>query len=71
MSSRRAAEAGLQPGHLCELDVYTWAIEQAGAVRDRRAQALDWNNLAEEVEIWLAAMPTPCRAIKRSCLSIC
>jgi len=31
-------------------DIYTWALEQAHALRERRAAELDWDNLAEEVE---------------------
>ncbi len=34
---------------LYERDYYTWAIEQARALQERRAGALDWDNLAEEV----------------------
>jgi ribosomal protein L29 len=36
--------------NLYELDYYTWALEQAQALRARRTEALDWENLAEEVE---------------------
>jgi hypothetical protein len=31
-------------------DAYSWALEQARALRERRAADLDWDNLAEEVE---------------------
>jgi hypothetical protein len=31
-------------------DPYTWALKQSRALRERRATALDWDNLAEEVE---------------------
>ena len=37
-------------GSLYERDSHTWALEQARALRERRAAALDWDNLAEEVE---------------------
>src|SRR5438445_9291755 len=37
-------------GTLYEVDSYTWALRQACALRERRAAALDWDNLAEEVE---------------------
>src|SRR2546427_1392791 len=37
-------------GTLYEVDSYTWALRQAGPLRERRAAALDWDNLAEEVE---------------------
>ena len=49
--TRRAAEArGSEPGDLYQRDYYTWALEQARALRTRRGEALDWENLAEEVE---------------------
>jgi hypothetical protein len=35
---------------LYESDYYTWALEQGRALRDRNTEALDWDNLAEEVE---------------------
>jgi hypothetical protein len=31
-------------------DFYTWAFEQAKALRARRTESLDWENLAEELE---------------------
>jgi uncharacterized protein DUF29 len=31
-------------------DYYTWALDQARALRDRRPKALDWDGLAEELE---------------------
>jgi hypothetical protein len=30
-------------------DYYTWALEQARALQERRVDALDWENLADEV----------------------
>ena len=36
--------------HLYQRDYYTWALQQARALRARSAEALDWENLAEEVE---------------------
>lgn len=36
-------------GSLYERDYYTWAVEQARVLQDRRAHDLDWDNLAEEV----------------------
>ena len=49
--TRHAAEArGSEPGDLYQRDYYTWALEQARALRTRRGEALDWENLAEEVE---------------------
>jgi hypothetical protein len=33
-----------------ETDFYAWTQEQAQALRARQGEALDWNNLAEEIE---------------------
>ncbi len=33
-----------------DTDVYEWTREQAGALRRRAANKLDWDNLAEEIE---------------------
>jgi hypothetical protein len=33
-----------------QTDYYGWTLKQARALRDRRAEALDWDRLAEEVE---------------------
>jgi hypothetical protein len=35
---------------LYERDYYTWALKQARALKEQRAERLDWENLAEEVE---------------------
>jgi hypothetical protein len=35
--------------NLYERDYYTWALEQARALREKRIEELDWENLAEEV----------------------
>lgn len=35
---------------LYDRDYYTWALEQARALREQRIKDLDWENLAEEVE---------------------
>jgi hypothetical protein len=35
---------------LYERDYYSWALEQARALKARHLKALDWENLAEEVE---------------------
>jgi hypothetical protein len=32
-----------------ERDFYTWALEQARALQERRVDALDWENLSDEV----------------------
>ena len=34
-----------------ESDLYAWTKEQADALRRRASNALDWDNLAEEIEI--------------------
>jgi hypothetical protein len=40
----------LQPDTaLYDRDFYSWALEQADALRERRVEDLDWENLAEEV----------------------
>ena len=33
-----------------ESDLYEWTKEQADALRRRASNALDWDNLAEEIE---------------------
>lgn len=38
------------PGVGIEEDYYGWLLEQASALRARRHSALDWENLAEEVD---------------------
>ncbi len=43
---RRKAAAAVSYEH----DFYAWSFEQAHALRERRTQQLDWENLAEEVE---------------------
>ncbi len=40
----------MQSTSLYARDPYTWALEQAHALRERRQGALDWENLAEEIE---------------------
>ena len=44
------ARNALRPGATYEGDFYTWLIEQAALVRDRRLDALDVENVAEELE---------------------
>jgi len=34
---------------LYERDYYTWALEQARALQERRIEEVDWENLAEEI----------------------
>lgn len=35
---------------LYDTDVYTWALQQADALRRRSANEIDWDNVAEEIE---------------------
>ena len=35
---------------LYERDYYSWALQQARALQERRIEALDWENLAEEMD---------------------
>ena len=35
---------------LYERDYYTWALQQARALKERRLEELDWENLSDEVE---------------------
>ena len=46
MSSERADDTR----SLYERDYYTWALEQARALKEHRLEELDWENLADEVE---------------------
>jgi hypothetical protein len=34
---------------LYERDYYTWALQQARALKERRLEELDWENLSDEV----------------------
>jgi hypothetical protein len=34
-----------------EEDLYVWTQEQAALLRARRTEGLDWDNLAEEIEM--------------------
>ena len=43
-----ASNSRLRAG-LYQRDYYTWALEQARALQERRIAELDWENLAEEV----------------------
>jgi hypothetical protein len=49
-----STEAAIKPESLArslyERDPYSWALEQARALRERRTAMPDWDNLAEEVE---------------------
>ena len=49
--ANNALPAAVDDRHgLYERDYYTWAVEQAHALKEHRTEALDWKNLAEEVE---------------------
>lgn len=50
MSTKPALTNGESKGDRYERDNYSWAREQARALRQHRPQSLDWDNLAEEVE---------------------
>src|SRR5438067_12834945 len=53
VQSKSAALAHNSAAELSELydhDYYSWTAAQAQALRERRTSALDWGNLAEEVE---------------------
>ena len=42
--------------NLYECDYYTWALEQGRALLERRVEALDWENLADEVRDLAASL---------------
>ncbi|MGH7987125.1 MAG: DUF29 domain-containing protein [Candidatus Binataceae bacterium] len=46
----KTAHSGHATGSLYERDPYTWAFEQARAPKERRINAIDWDNVAEEIE---------------------
>ena len=49
--ANNALPAAVDDRHgLYERDYNTWAVEQAHALKEHRTEALDWKNLAEEVE---------------------
>ena len=56
MASTRAAKVATKPLRPAEADssyehdFYAWSFEQARSLRERRTAALDWDNLAEEIE---------------------
>jgi hypothetical protein len=50
MATKVAAKTVDQTGSLYERDSYSWALEQARALREHRLAGLDWDNLAEEIE---------------------
>ena len=52
MALRTKRSAGVSRRTLYDRDSYSWALAQARALRERRYEELDWDNLAEEVEDW-------------------
>ena len=42
--------ADQEPDTLYDTDVAAWAEQQAGALRRRAANEIDWDNVAEEIE---------------------
>ena len=52
-----------------EEDLYAWSLQQAALLRARRADSLDWDHLAEEIE-WMVGRDR--RELKnRSASSFC
>jgi hypothetical protein len=43
-------ELAVDKRSLYERDYYTWALEQARALKEHRLEDLDWENLSDEVE---------------------
>jgi hypothetical protein len=50
MANSASPVSNSSPLSLYERDYYTWALNQARALQERRVEDLDWENLAEEVE---------------------
>jgi hypothetical protein len=48
--AQNATPASEARQELCEHDYYSWTLDQAHALRKHRAEGLDWERLAEEVE---------------------
>ena len=44
---------------LYDTDILLWSEQQAELLRRRAANALDWDNLAEEIGTWVAASCMP------------
>ena len=47
--SKVATSAG-PPAELYERDYYAWILAQVSALRERRIEDIDWENVAEEIE---------------------
>ena len=54
-----ATKVRAKPVELCEADFYGWALAQADLLRARRFDALDLENLIEEV-VWRAPNSQRC-----------
>ena len=64
------------PENLYERDYYTWAFGQARALEERRADALDWKNLADEVRELAGSVARslqvgPNAKYRRHCVCVC
>lgn len=49
MRQAKASDQAERP-HLYECDYYTWALVNAAAIRERRLEDVDLNNVAAEIE---------------------
>ena len=50
MASITSTESAGDKRSLYERDYYTWALQQACALKEHRLEELDWENLSDEVE---------------------
>ncbi len=48
--SAKSGPRPLDPSRLYDIDGYTWARQQAAALRRRDIDAIDWENVSEELE---------------------
>lgn len=46
----KVATSAVPPAELYERDYYGWILEQVNALRQRRLEDIDWENVAEEIE---------------------
>ena len=54
-----------------ESDFYAWAMEQAALLRERRLDAADIDNIAEEIESMGRGRSANSSTVWRSCSCIC
>ena len=52
-------------------DYYAWVQAQADALRERRIEDVDWENVAEEIEDLGKSENAPCAASWRGLSNIC